>query len=116
MSIEAGGAGIGCAGPARSWHRITRDFVMKFSTALKISGILLAALIGEIFLVYFIFNNYALTQAETGQYGNIRGAYTTGPLAGVARIFYGIMLITGVLALLPLLAALISIPFRRKGP
>ncbi|MBI5197875.1 MAG: hypothetical protein HZA19_04625 [Nitrospirae bacterium] len=88
---------------------------MKFSTAFTISGICLAALLGELILTYFIFTNYALTLAETGQYGNIRGAYKTGPLAGVAKIFYGIFLVTAAIAIVAPVMALVTMLIRGRS-
>ena len=88
---------------------------MQLSTAFKISGICLAALLGELILTYFIFTNYALMLAETGQYGNIRGAYTTGPLAGVAKVFYGIFLVTAAIAIAAPVLALVSMLIRWRS-
>ena len=66
---------------------------MKFSTALKISGVCLLALAAEVLLSYQIYSNYAFTLAETGQY-SAQEAYSTGPMATVAQVFYGIFGVT----------------------
>ncbi len=85
---------------------------MKFSTALKISGVCLLALAAEVLLSYQIYSNYAFTLAETGQY-NMPEAYSTGPLGTLAKVFYAIFGVTLAIGIGAPLLALLSLVFRR---
>jgi hypothetical protein len=85
---------------------------MRFSTALKISGVCLVALGAELVLAYFIFSNYAFSLAETGQYA-MREAYTTGPMGTLAKAFYGIFAITIAIGVGAPLISLLSMIFQR---
>ncbi len=79
---------------------------MNLSTALKISGLCLLALVAETVMAYLIFSNYAFTLAETGQY-TVAEVYSSGPLGTIAKVFYGIFGVTiAVAAGAPLLSVL----------
>lgn len=82
---------------------------MKLSTALKISGVCLLALVAELLLAYLVFSNYAFNLAATGQY-TVREAYTAGPMGNVARMFYGLFAVTVAVGVAsPLVALLLQI-------
>jgi hypothetical protein len=91
---------------------------MTFSTALKVSGVFLLALAAEALAAYFLFSNYAYDLANTGEY-TIEEAYTTGPIGPTAKIFSVLFAATAGAAVVPLLIAVASVPFRRgdaRGP
>lgn len=85
---------------------------MKLSTAFKISGACLFALAAEAVLAYMIFSNYAFNLAETGQY-TVREAYTTGSMAMVAKVFYGIFGATVAIGVAAPLVSLLSFILKR---
>jgi hypothetical protein len=79
---------------------------MSFSTALKISLICLLALAAEMVLSYFLFSNYAFYLAGEGGGSYSSPEAYTGPMGPLAKTFYGLMGITGAVALLaPMVAA-----------
>lgn len=80
---------------------------MKLSTGFKILGVSLVALAAEALLAYMVYSNYAFSLAETGRYA-VREAYTTGPMASVAKIFYGVFGVTIAIGLGAPVVALIS--------
>ncbi|GEM_PF-2032080 len=84
---------------------------MRFSTAIKISGVCLLALGVELIMAYFIFSNYAFSLAETGQY-SMREAYTTGPMGTLAKAFYGVFALTIVIGIGAPLISLLSMILR----
>ncbi len=86
--------------------------MIKFSTAIKITGLCLLALGMELIAAYFIFSNYAFSLAKTGQYP-MREAYTTGPMGTLAKAFYGVFAITIAIGVGAPLISLLSIMFRR---
>lgn len=89
---------------------------MKLSTALKISGFCLLALATEAVIAYLIFSNYAFSLAETGQY-NMPEAYATGPMATMAKVFYGIFSATIAIGVgAPILSLLLMVFQRRPRP
>ena len=85
---------------------------MKLSTALKISGLCLLALVVETVMAYLIFSNYAFTLAETGQY-TVAEAYSNGPLGTIAKVFYGIFGVTIAVAVGAPIISLLSMLFRK---
>ena len=85
---------------------------MKLSTALKISGLCLLALVVETIMAYLIFSNYAFTLAETGQY-SVAEAYSSGPMGTIAKIFYGIFGATIAVAVGAPLLSLLSLILRK---
>jgi hypothetical protein len=87
---------------------------MKLSTALKISGVCLFALAAEAIIAYLIFSNYAFSLAETGSY-NMPEAYTTGPMATVAKVFYGVFGLTVAVAVGAPVVSLLSKVFQQRS-
>jgi len=85
---------------------------MKLSTALRISGACLFAFAAEAIIAYLIFSNYAFSLAETGSY-NLPEAYTTGPMAAVAMVFYGVFGLTVAVAVGAPVISLVSKVFRQ---
>ncbi len=88
---------------------------MKISTALSISGVCALALVAEGLLAYLVFSNYAYSLAETGQYA-MGEAYSSGPMARVARFFYVLFGITAAVGIgMPILASVIHLWGRGKS-
>lgn len=87
---------------------------MKLSTALKISGFCLLALAAEAVIAYLIFANYAFSLVETGQY-TVREAYSTGPMATMAKVFYGIFGATIAIGIGAPILSLLSMVFQRRS-
>jgi hypothetical protein len=88
------------------------NWIMKLSTALKISGFCLLALAAEATMAYLIFSNYAYTLTETGQY-TATEAYYSGPIGTVAKVFYGIFGVTIAVAVGAPLISLLSRLFQK---
>ena len=86
---------------------------MKLSTAFKITGLCLAALVAEAMLSYLIFSNYAFTLAETGDY-SVAEAYSSGPMGRMARGFYALFGVTIAVGVAAPMFSLISMIFRRR--
>ncbi len=87
---------------------------MKLSTALKISGVCFLALVAESLLAFLIFSNYASILDNEGQFSFFMGSWT-GPMATIARIFYGIFVITVAIGIgAPLLSLLSEVIQRRS--
>ena len=87
---------------------------MKLSTAFKISGFCLLALAAEAIVVYLIFSNYAFSLVETGQY-RLTEAYTTGPMATMAKVFYRVFGVTVAIGVGAPILSLLLMVFRRRS-
>lgn len=87
---------------------------MKLSTALKISGFCLLALAAETVVAYLIFSNYAFSLVETGQY-RMSAAYATGPMATMAKMFYGIFGATIAIGIGAPILSLLLMAFQRRS-
>lgn len=83
---------------------------MTFSTASKISGVCLLALVAEVLAAYFLFSNYVYDVAQTGT-DTIQELYMNGPTAPAVRVFYVLFAVTGAAALVAPVLAAVSLAF-----
>lgn len=73
------------------------------------------ALAAEAILAYLMYSNYAIHMAELGRY-NVREAYTTGPMATTAKIFYAVFSATVAIGLGAPLLAILTRLFAKNSP